>query len=67
MAEREQRTTTTFVVRYPDGSSEFRMNGLVPQAGDLLTGRGRRWLVDEVAEHAAGPVAIVLQRPEPDA
>jgi hypothetical protein len=66
-AEREHGTTTTFVVRYPDGSSEFRMSRLAPQVGDVLTGRGDRWLVAEVAEKSRGNVAIVLQRREPDA
>jgi hypothetical protein len=66
-AEREQGTTTTFVVRYPDGSSEFRLSRLAPQVGDVLAGRGDRWLVAEGAESSSGNVAIVLRRREPDA
>jgi hypothetical protein len=65
-AEREQGTTTTFVVRYPDGSSEFRMSRLAPEVGDVLVGRGGRWLVAEIAKSGAN-VAIVLRRREADA
>jgi hypothetical protein len=65
-AEHEHGTTTTFVVRYPDGASEFRMSRLAPEVGDLLTGRGDRWVVAEVAEYSSGNVAVMLQRPQPD-
>jgi hypothetical protein len=66
-AEREHGTTTTFVVRYPDGSSEFRMNGSAPEPGDVLMGRGERWLVAEIAEHPRGALTIILQRHELEA
>jgi hypothetical protein len=62
MAEREQGTTTTFVVRYPDGASEFRLSHGAPEVGDVLMGRGDRWLVAEVAEYSSGNIAVKLQR-----
>jgi hypothetical protein len=67
MAERDEGTTTTFVVRYPDGSSEFRMNHRIPREGDVLVGKGASWVVTEVAEYSSGNVAVMLQRREPDA
>jgi hypothetical protein len=60
--EREQDTAETYVVRYPDGSSEFRMGRLALQVGDALMGRGDRWLVAEIAEHSSG--TTVLLRPQ---
>lgn len=61
MAERELGYTETFVVRYPDGSSEYRMSELAPQVGDVLVGRGAHWLVAGVAEYAKGTMTIFLQ------
>lgn len=66
-AEREQGADRTYVVRYPDGSSEFRLGRLAPQVGDVLTGRGDRWLVAEIAERSSGTITILLQRRESDA
>ena len=65
--EREHGTTMTFVVRYPDGSSEFRMSRLAPQPGDVLLGRGARWLVAQIAEHPKGTIRILLQRRDSEA
>jgi hypothetical protein len=65
--ERETGTTRTFVVRYPDGASEFRISRLAPQPGDVLLGRGDRWLVAEIAEHVKGTFTILLQRRESEA
>jgi hypothetical protein len=60
-AEREQDTAETYVVRYPDGSSEFRMGRLALQVGDALLGRGDRWLVAEIAEHSGGAMTVLLR------
>ena len=66
-AEREHGTTETYVVRYPDGASEFRMGRLAAQVGDVLQGRGDRWLVSGIAEHSGGTVTVMLQRRESEA
>jgi hypothetical protein len=61
MTERDDATARTFVIRYPDGSSEFRMSQSTPRAGDVVVGRGVRWLVAEVAEYSRGTLTIRLQ------
>jgi hypothetical protein len=65
-AEHEQRDTRTYVVRYSDGSSEYRMGDTAPEVGDVLMGRGDRWLVAEVAEYSGGTKTILLRRLDPD-
>jgi hypothetical protein len=65
-AENEQRDTRTYVVRYSDGSSEYRMGDSAPEVGDVLTGRGDRWLVAKVAEYSSGTKTILLQRLDPE-
>jgi predicted ester cyclase len=51
MARREDGTTNTYVVRYPDGSSEFRMSTSLPQVGDIA----------DVAD-ARGTLRVLLRR-----
>jgi hypothetical protein len=65
--EREQDTARTYVVRYPDGSSEFRMGRLALQVGDALMGRGDRWLVAEIAEYSHGTMTVLLRPRESEA
>jgi hypothetical protein len=65
--EREQDTAETYVVRYPDGSSEFRMGRLALRVGDALMGRGERWLVAEIAEHSRGTMTVLLRTRESEA
>ena len=55
----------TFLVRYPDGSTEFRMSQSAPEIGDVVAGRGERWLVADIAEQPRGAVTVSLRRVRP--
>jgi hypothetical protein len=59
--QREDGSASTFVVRYPDGSSEYRMSHSNPGVGDTVAGRGELWLVAHVAEHAHGSLTLSLK------
>lgn len=58
----QDESTRTFLVCYPDGFREFRMSQSPPQVGDVVTGRGERWLVAYVVEHVPGTMTVSLQR-----
>jgi hypothetical protein len=63
---REDGSASTFVVRYPDGSSEYRMSQSNPQVGDIVAGRGQSWLVARVAELTPGTLTVSLRQPATD-
>ena len=65
MTQSEGGTANTFLVRYPDGSAEFRMSQSEPQIGDVIPGRGERWLVADIAEQPPGAVTVLLRRVRP--
>ena len=65
--EREHDTAGTYIVRYPDGSSEFRMGRLALRVGDALTARGDSWLIAEIAEHSSDTMTVLLRPQGPEA
>jgi hypothetical protein len=60
---REDGSASTVVVRYPDGSREYRMSQSRPEVGDVVAGRGQNWLVARVAELTPGTLTVSLTRP----
>ena len=62
MTQSEGGSANTFLMRYPDGSTEFRMSQSPPQIGDVVAGRGDRWLVAYIAEQPRGAVTVSLRR-----
>jgi hypothetical protein len=58
--QREDGSASTVVVRYPDGSSEYRMSQSSPEVGDILAGKGQFWLVARVAERTPGTLTVSL-------
>jgi hypothetical protein len=62
----EDGTATTFVVRYPDGSSEYRMSQSSPEVGDVVAGRGQSWRVARIAEMTPGMLTISLMESATD-
>ena len=65
MTQTESGGANTFLIRYPDGSTEFRLSQSAPEIGDLVAGRGERWLVADIAEQPLGAVTVSLQRVRP--
>jgi hypothetical protein len=65
VTQSEGGSANTFLVRYPDGSTEFRMSQSAPELGDVVAGRGERWLVADIAEQPRGAVTVSLQRVRP--
>ena len=65
MTQTESGGANTFLIRYPDGSTEFRLSQSAPEIGDLVAGRGERWLVADIAEQPRGPVTVSLQGVRP--
>ena len=65
MTQTESGGANTFLIRYPDGSTEFRLSQSAPEIGDLVAGRGERWLVADIAEQPRGAVTVSLQRVRP--
>jgi hypothetical protein len=59
---REDGSASTFVVRYPDGSSEYRMSESRPEVGDVVAGKGHNWLVARVAEFTPGTLTVSLRQ-----
>ena len=60
---REDGSASTVVVRYPDGSSEYRMSQSSPEVGDIVAGKGQNWLVARVAEVTPGMLTVSLRPP----
>jgi hypothetical protein len=67
MAEEREQDTGTYIVRYPDGSREFRMGRLALRVGDALTARGDSWLIAEIAKHSSGTMTVLLRPQESEA
>ena len=47
-------------IRYPTGETEYRVIATAPEAGDVLTRNGARWLVERVTEGLDGSVEVTL-------
>jgi hypothetical protein len=56
----EDGSASTVVVRYPDGSSEYRMSQSRPEVGDIVAGKGESWLVARAAELTPGTLTVSL-------
>ena len=65
MTQSEGGSANTFLVRYPDGATEFRMSQSAPEIGDVVAGRGEPWLVADIAEQPRGALTVSLQRVRP--
>lgn len=58
------QTTSTLIVRFPNGESEFHSGSRVPSVGDRLTRRSTRWIVARVETKQDGRIAVTLMPAE---
>ena len=48
-------------VRFPSGTTEFRMRDNPPEVGDVFRKDGREWIVDEIARADDGSSLVTLR------